>query len=59
MNTVSCALKCMDGDAFLLMDVEKQKCIWYSSVKFSMLQKDTVQLSVQYIIWHSNQVLGQ
>lgn len=39
------------------MDVENMYMIQQCKVFY--VAKEYVQLSVQYIIWHSNQVLGQ
>lgn len=47
-----------EWDAFLLMDVENDMYI-IQQCKVFYVSKDSVQLSVQNIIWHSNQVLGQ
>lgn len=47
-----------EWDAFLLMDVENNVYI-IQQCKVFYVSKDSVQLSVQNIIWHSNQVLGQ
>lgn len=49
-----------EWDAFLLMDVEnKMYMIQQCKVFYVAKKKDYLQLSVLYIIWHSNQVLGQ
>ena len=41
------------------MDVENKMYMIQQCKVFYVAKKDYVQLSVRYIIWHSNQVLGQ
>lgn len=48
-----------EWDAFLLMDVENKMYMIQQCKVFYVAKKHYVPLCVRYIIWHSNQVLGQ